>query len=160
MKADKKNLESKIQVLKIGSGSLMVSFPYNYSLVEKIKTVKRDRRHPDNEYRSFSNTDETWRRFVYEVKRPKKHISIRTAQKNSDHACKKAGIKKELTIHTLRHSFATHLLESDVDLRYIQQLVGHKHSKTTEIYTYVSAKSIGKTRSPLDSLKLNEGGAI
>jgi integrase/recombinase XerD len=63
------------------------------------------------------------------------------------------------SIHTLRHSFATHLLESGVDLIYIQELSGHKHSQTTEIYTHVSVKSIGKIRSPLDSLKLNEGGA-
>jgi len=99
------------------------------------------------------------RKWLFEGAKPEKHISIRTAQKIFEHAWEKAGIKKEITIHTLRHSFATHLLESGVDLRYIQELLGHKHSKTTEIYTLVSVKSIGKIRSPLDSLKLNEGGA-
>jgi len=49
----------------------------------------------------------------------------------------KAGIKKGTSVHSLRHSYATHLLESGVDLRYIQELLGHKNSKTTEIYTHL-----------------------
>jgi integrase/recombinase XerD len=68
------------------------------------------------------------------------------------HAVKKIGIKKEVTLHTLRHSFATHLLEAGTDLRYIQELLGHKSSRTTEIYTHVSTKSIQNIKSPFEDL--------
>ncbi|MGE5348954.1 MAG: tyrosine-type recombinase/integrase [Actinomycetota bacterium] len=64
----------------------------------------------------------------------------------------KAGIKKKITLHGLRHSYATHLLEAGTDLRYIQELLGHKSSKTTEIYTHVTEKSIQRIRSPFDDL--------
>jgi integrase/recombinase XerD len=64
----------------------------------------------------------------------------------------KANNKKPVTLHWLRHSYATHLLESGTDLRYIQDLLGHKSSKTTEIYTHVSTKSIEHIKSPFDDL--------
>jgi integrase/recombinase XerD len=67
----------------------------------------------------------------------------------------KARIEKPATMHWLRHSYATHLLESGTDLRYIQDLLGHKSSKTTEIYTHVSTKNIQNIRSPFDDLELN-----
>jgi len=60
--------------------------------------------------------------------------------------------KEDVTLHSLRHSFATHLLESGVDLRYIQEILGHKSSKTTEIYTHVSKTSLTSIKNPLDSI--------
>jgi len=67
-------------------------------------------------------------------------------------ALQKAGIKKPVTLHWLRHSYATHLLEAGTDLRYIQEILGHASSKTTEIYTYVSTKSIQNIISHFDTL--------
>ena len=67
-------------------------------------------------------------------------------------ALEKTKINKPVTLHWLRHSYATHLLENGTDLRYIQEILGHSSSKTTEIYTHVSNKSIQKIISPFDSL--------
>jgi site-specific recombinase XerD len=97
-------------------------------------------------------------KWLFEGARDGRYISTRTVQAIFEHAREKAGIRKNVTVHSLRHSFATHLLETGTDLRYIQELLGHKSSKTTEISTYVSSKAIGKIRSPLDSLNLKEGG--
>lgn len=80
--------------------------------------------------------------------------SPRSVQAVFHRAKEKAGIAKPATVHTLRHSFATHLLEKGTDLRYIQALLGHSSSKTTEIYTHVSTKALSKIRSPLDDLDL------
>ncbi len=83
---------------------------------------------------------------------PDCHLSVRSAQKVFERARDSGGIKKNVTIHSLRHAFATHLLEDGVDLRYIQELLGHKSSKTTEMYTHVARKQIRNIRSPLESL--------
>lgn len=68
-------------------------------------------------------------------------------------AVAKAGIAKEVKPHTLRHSFATHLLEHGTNLRYIQTLLGHTSAKTTEIYTHVSSKNLEEIKSPLDYME-------
>ncbi|MFD2517733.1 tyrosine-type recombinase/integrase [Salinimicrobium flavum] len=73
--------------------------------------------------------------------------SIRTFLQES---CRRAGIIKKVTPHTLRHSYATHMLENGIDIRYIQELLGHSKPETTMIYTHVSRKDIMKIESPLD----------
>lgn len=78
--------------------------------------------------------------------------SVRSVQNIFRMALSKSGIKKHATVHTLRHSFATHLLERGTDLRYIQELLGHANSKTTEIYTHITKKGLDKIVSPLDNL--------
>ncbi|MBN2727956.1 MAG: site-specific integrase [Bacteroidales bacterium] len=75
--------------------------------------------------------------------------SLAQVLKKALYLCK---ISKPVTLHWLRHSYATHLLESGTDLRYIQELLGHKSSKTTEIYTHVTQKSLQQIRSPFDDL--------
>ena len=91
-------------------------------------------------------------RWLFEGQFPGTPYSERSFQQVIQQAVKKVGIQKPVTLHWLRHSYATHLLESGTDLRYIQKLLGHSSSKTTEIYTHVSTKSIQQIRSPFDDL--------
>jgi len=79
-------------------------------------------------------------------------LSARTIQQVMHDAVAKAGLEKKATVHTLRHSFATHLLESGTDIRYIQKLLGHANLNTTMIYTHISPQAERKIISPLDNL--------
>ena len=78
--------------------------------------------------------------------------NIRTIQKIVYQSAQKAGIKKNVSAHAFRHSFATHLLESGIDIRYIQKLLGHKRLETTQIYTQVSIQKLEQIKNPLDIL--------
>lgn len=101
-------------------------------------------------------------RDYYKIHKPKTYLfegqniglqyDARSLQLILKQALQKVGIKKPVTLHWLRHSYATHLLESGTDLRYIQELLGHNSSKTTEIYTHVSTKSLQQIKSPFDDL--------
>jgi site-specific recombinase XerD len=86
--------------------------------------------------------------FVFASERGGK-LTERTAQKVFENALQKTGIKKEATFHSLRHSFATHLLENGVDVRYVQELLGHANIRTTQIYTKVTNPMIRNIKSPL-----------
>ena len=79
-------------------------------------------------------------------------LTSRNVQKIVKRAALRAGIKKRVSPHTLRHSFATHLLESGTDIRKIQELLGHANLQTTQIYTKVSTEELRKIKSPLDEL--------
>lgn len=100
-------------------------------------------------------------RDYYKMYKPKNYLfegkteeqySEQSLQSVLKQALKKVNITKPVTLHWLRHSYATHLLESGTDLRYIQELLGHNSSKTTEIYTHVSTKSLQQIKSPFDDL--------
>ena len=93
-------------------------------------------------------------KWLFEGQNPGEQYSGRSLAQVLDQAVARAKINKPVTLHWLRHSYATHLLESGVYIRYIQELLGHKSSKTTEIYTHVSKKALGSIQSPFNDLKL------
>ena len=131
--------EHKIHVKQTkGNKDRIVMLPY--AIVEVLK-----------DYRKLYPSDE----WVFAGQYKGEALSVRTVQQVMTNAVTKAGLEKKATVHTLRHSFATHLLESGTDIRYIQQLLGHSSIKTTMIYTHITPKAAKKIVSPLDSLMLN-----
>jgi integrase/recombinase XerD len=90
--------------------------------------------------------------WLFEGQKAGRQYSPTSLQEVLKTALEKSGVKRNATLHWLRHSYATHLLENGTDLRFIQELLGHKSSKTTEIYTHVTDNSIKKIRSPFDDL--------
>ncbi|MDR0503593.1 MAG: tyrosine-type recombinase/integrase [Treponema sp.] len=100
------------------------------------------------DYNEFFNIE----KWLFPGQPEARHLSIRSAQYIFDKAIRRAGITKKITIHGLRHTFATHLLESGTDIRYIQALLGHASLRTTERYTHVAQRNVLKIKSPLDNL--------
>lgn len=130
---------------------------------EKRKTVKiREGKGKKDRFTMLSQTCQSlWEEFrsshpfeewVFPGQDPSKPIHVRTAEKIFENAKKKAGIKKDVSIHSLRHAFATHLLEAGTNIKHIQFLLGHKNVRTTEIYARVSQVRVTKIESPLDLL--------
>lgn len=95
----------------------------------------------------------TPKEYLFEGQNGGKYSSASVQQLMRKHR-KKANIKKKATPHTLRHSFATHLLDKGTDIRFIQELLGHAHISTTQIYTHVSSKSLKDVKSPIEYLDI------
>ncbi|WP_439553752.1 tyrosine-type recombinase/integrase [Flavobacterium macrobrachii] len=133
------NIDSKrnIILLKNAKGKKDRIAPLSLKILELLREY----------YKLFKPTT-----YLFEGQKPGTSYDSRSLQQVLKQALQKAGISKPVTLHWLRHSYATHLLESGTDLRYIQELLGHNSSKTTEIYTHVSTKSIQQIKSPFDDL--------
>jgi len=132
------DFERNIIYIKQGKGKKDRIVPLPKNLTEQLKVfVKRNNR---------SN-------LIFEGQ-GNNYYSTRSAQEILKKALKRSGTKKQATLHTLRHSYATHLMEAGTDIRIIQELLGHSSSKTTEIYTHVSKKLINDIKSPFDNLNI------
>lgn len=133
------NIDSKrhLLIIKNAKGRKDRVAPIPEKLIEQLRVY----------YKKFK--PQIW---LFEGQKKGEQYTATSLQQVLKDSIKKAGIKKPVTLHWLRHSYATHLLESGTDLRYIQELLGHKSSKTTEIYTHVTDKSLQKIKSPFDDL--------
>ncbi len=173
----KDEIKKLIDCLSIKKSKLIISLIYacgmrvseitnlkisNFDFEEKIGHIRQAKGKKD---RIFNIPDFLFKDLQKQVKNqieekqeylftgPKGKLSSRNIQKIVSRAAKRAEIKKNVHVHTLRHSFATHLLENDVDIRKIQELLGHASLSTTELYTHVSTEQLKKIKSPLDTLK-------
>jgi len=161
------NLKHKTIILTIYSAGLRIGELINLKISDidskrKIIVIKEAKGKKDR-YSLLSDKLLLYLRRYYKEFKPKKWLfegikgeqySDSSIQNIFKTACNKAKINKKVTVHTLRHSFATHLLERGADLRYIQQLLGHGSSKTTEIYTHITRKGMENIKSPLDNLDI------
>ncbi len=91
--------------------------------------------------------------WLFPGQNPSRHLSGSAVQRVFKKAKLKAGIVKPVTVHSLRHSYATHLLEAGTNIRVIQRMLGHRSLRSTEIYTHVASNYLSETPSPLDSLR-------
>jgi integrase/recombinase XerD len=159
------NLKHKAVLMTVYSGGLRLNELINLKLedldTERMQLKVRQGKGKKDRYTLLSEKLMKTLREYYNVYQPViwlfegstgEQYSARSVQNILRQSLKKTAITKRATIHTLRHSFATHLLEQGTDLRYIQSLLGHESSKTTEIYTHVTNIGIKKIRNPLDEI--------
>ncbi len=159
------NLKHKALLMTIYSGGLRISEAVNMKIKDidskrmQIR-IEQGKGKKDRYTLLGRETLRILRKYVREY-RPKEWMfegsaggqySTRSIQNILKKAVTEVGIKKNVTVHTLRHSFATHLLEAGTDLRYIQSLLGHESIKTTEIYTHITTKGFDQIENPLDRL--------
>lgn len=135
LKVDDLNLNEKIGWVRMGKGSKDRIFTISSSLAEKLKEYLGERKE---------------NKFIFSAAKP---LTTRNIQKIIKGTRIRAGINKKITPHTLRHSFATHLLEQGTDIRLIQSLLGHSSLTTTQVYTHISSEQLKKVRNPLDMLE-------
>jgi site-specific recombinase XerD len=100
------------------------------------------------------------RKWLFAGQDPARPLGVRAVQKACQRAGEAAGLGKRVSVHTLRHSFATHLVETGTDLRLVQTLLGHSSLRTTAIYTHVSNDRLQQTPSPLERLELPTGTLV
>jgi len=131
------NFEEKIGKVTQGKGKKDREFNIPEFLLEDLKDQVESQKKINQEY-LFTG--------------PKGKLSSRNLQKIVQKASKHAGINKEVHCHTLRHSFATHLLENGTDIRKIQELLGHSDLSTTQIYTHISREELKKIKSPIEEI--------
>ena len=134
MKIDDLDLKEKIGTVKSGKGKKDRLIILSNTMIKHLESYLKKRK--DNNPYVFHSKD--------------KQLSIRQAQKIVKKSAEKAGINKRVFCHALRSSFATHLLEEGVDIRIIQELLGHSSLNTTQIYIRVSKKQLQRIKSPLD----------
>jgi len=159
------NVKHKTLLSLIYSGGLRIGEAINLKIADidskRMLIHIQGAKGKKDRYTLLSDTFLQLLRIYYKQYKPKKYLfegqqevqyTSTSAQKVLRNAVVKAGIKKRITLHTLRHSFATHLLENGTDIRYIQELLGHNSPKTTMIYTHVTETSIRKIKNPFDSL--------
>ena len=163
------NLKHKCLLMVIYSAGLRVSEALNLKIKDidsqRMQIQVRNAKGGKDRHSLLSESLLPLLREYFQLYQPKEYLfegerggaySARSAQSVLRQAVSKTNIRKRVTLHTLRHSFATHLLEGGTDLRYIQTLLGHNSSKTTEIYTHVSTKALGEIKSPLDSIRFKK----
>ncbi len=133
------DIDSKrgIVIIRQGKGKKDRIAPLSTKILEMLREY----------YKGYKPTE-----WLFEGQKKGEQYDERSLSNVLKQALAKTAIKKEVTLHWLRHSYATHLLEAGTDLRYIQELLGHSSSKTTEIYTHVSTKNLQQIRSPFDDL--------